>query len=96
MGRPEEDKKDLTEYTLEYSAFGMYVSVDGHWVDEYKIGSHFYRKEQVDALVKSMEKRIKKINKHLKDLRQKYSTLRQLRADALGNCKELLTILEGK
>lgn len=62
----------LTEYTLEYGAYGMYLAIDGRWVDDDNIGSHLYRKEQVDALIKSMEERLKKTNKRLRDLRRKY------------------------
>lgn len=89
------EKSELTEYTLEDGAYGLYLSIDGYGVDV-EIGSRFYSKQQADDRIKSLEKRIKKINKHLKDLRQKYKTLQQLRSDALGNCKQLLNTLEGK
>lgn len=78
-------KSELEAYEIKYGAYGMYLAKDGFGVDE--DFEFVYPKEQVDIHIKSMEKRIKKINKHLKDLRRKYSTLRQLRNDALGKCK---------
>ncbi len=89
MSKPEDNHK-LTEYTLEDGAYGLYFSADGHCVDDDKIGSHFYRKEQVDALVKSMQKRIKKINKRLKDSRRKYKETASLLAWRTAKIEEAL------
>lgn len=82
----------LTAYEIKDGAYGMYLAKDGFEAD---VNFDFvYPKEQVDGHIKSMEERIKKINKHLQDLRRKYKTLQQLRSDALGKCKQLLNTLE--
>lgn len=66
----------LTAYEIKDGAYGMYLAKDGFEVD---VNFDFvYPKEQVDGHIKSMEKRIKKINKHLRDLRRKYKTLQPL------------------
>lgn len=86
-------KPELTDYELKDGAYGLYLQKEGGYMDDVDIGSHYYPKEEVDALVESMEKRIKKVNKHLKELRGKYKELYQLRTDAEVKCKELSNII---
>ena len=88
------NKLELTDYELKDGAYGLYLQQVDECMDNVDIGSHYYPKEQVDEFVKFMETSLNKVNKHLKKLRLKYKTLRQLRGDSLGKCKELLDILE--